>query len=246
MYTVRANRDTLGIARVVTISSHERQRIMKKFLVVLALACTVGSTIQPSVAAADVTIATERHPSDNLLSDHFTFFTNSTLYVFGNPAMPQFFGAGTNVAFPRGGGYTFANDTVISYDGRHLYDIPAGTYLALPNVEEDPSPAPGYSSGSWQDSNDDPRCVLDADGRTLHCSVDRDSPWVERDERERNPCQRIHVSTTAFVSGRGHATASGYASASGAGGQVVAFSSASTHGGRASSSASASASYDCD
>jgi hypothetical protein len=198
--------------------------MIRKFCQSLAL---VGALFFSSHAAqADVLIPTVQHQTPEFLSSSWTFYTDANMYVLGNINQPWYVGRGTTVSVPMGGGYTFVNTTVISYDNRTLYEIPAGTYMKVPYFAEEPS-QPDYQD---DDQGNDQECHhYYYHNGNYYCRDDKDDHddkdhHDDEDDKDDGPSYAyasssasagkggVSASSTAIVVGSGSASARASAS----------------------------------
>ncbi len=171
-----------------------------KFLKALIMASTLCLHGLSQQATADVVIKAEQHPASNFLSTNWTFYADTTLLwqINGYPGS-VFFGAGTQVAMPYNASYRFAQDSVISYDQRKLYEVKAGTVLKTPDYV--PSVEPTRPP---EESADEAHCVRYKDDRKgVHCVVKTNK---EDEDDEHSHSRGAYTSVNVSVSGNGRAS----------------------------------------
>lgn len=171
-----------------------------KFLKTLLMVTTLCLHGLSQEATADVVIKAEKHPDSAFLSTNWTFYSDTTLLwqINGYPGS-MFFGAGTQVALPYNASYRFAQDSVISYDQRKLYEVKAGTVLKtpdyVPSIEVSTPP---------RESADETHCVRYQDERKgVHCLVKTNK---EDEEDDASHSHGAYTSVNVSVSGNGHAS----------------------------------------
>ncbi len=187
-------------------------------------------SLSSSFAIADVLVKADKHPDGRLQSTNFTVYNDTIMvWTINGREGSLFFPAGTQVAMPWNSTYRFAQNTVISYDQRKLYEISAGTSLTTPDYVADLEP-----SVPPQEDADDVHCVKYKDGsKETHCLV-----VTDKEDEGHSSSKGAYTSVNVSVKGNGQA--SGSAKVEGC--KAIASSSAVVIGsGSASSSAVASA-----
>jgi len=165
-----------------------------------SLVLVIGLMSLSQAASADVLIKAEKHPSGAFLSTNWTFYSDTTLiWQINGHSGSHFFGAGTQVALPWNSSYRFGEASIISYDQRKLYEVPAGTVLKTPDYIPDVA-----DSRPPNEDADEAHCVrYKNENKGVHCYVKTE----KEDDDEDNKSSGAYTSVNVSVSGNGQASA---------------------------------------